>query len=79
MPRWKVVLHKKPRSKCILVFDSDEVTMLENLIGVDVPMEILEVLRNMALVSAIELIGADAILAAEELQRLFGDGEVDLE
>jgi hypothetical protein len=55
MPRWKVVLHKEPRSKCILVSDSDEVTMLENLIGVDVPLEIPKVPRNMALVGAIEL------------------------
>jgi hypothetical protein len=37
MPGWKVVLHKKPWSKHILVSDSDEVTMLDNLIGVDVP------------------------------------------
>jgi hypothetical protein len=36
---WKVVLHKEPSSKRILVFDSDEVTMVDNLIGVDVPLE----------------------------------------
>jgi hypothetical protein len=57
MPRWKVVFHKEPRSKHILVSNSDEVTMLDNFIGVDVPLEILEVPRNMALVGAIELIG----------------------
>ncbi len=79
MPRWKVVLHKEPRSKRILVSDSDEVTMLDNLIGVDVPLEILEVPRNMALVGASELTGADAILAVEKLQRSSGDGEVGLE
>jgi hypothetical protein len=76
---WKVVLHKKPKSKRILVFDSDEITMLDNLIGVDVPLEIPEVPRNMALVGAIELIGADVILAVEELQRLSSDDEVGLE
>ncbi len=79
MPGWKVVLHKEPRSKRILVSDSDEVTMLDNLIGVDVPLEILEVPRNMALVGASELTGADAILAVEKLQRSSGDGEVGLE
>jgi hypothetical protein len=79
MAGWKVVLHKEPRSKRILVSDSDEVTMLDNLIGVDVPLEIPEVPRNMALVDVIELIGADVILAAEELQRSSGDDEVDLQ
>ncbi len=76
---WKVVLHKEPRSKRILVSDSDEVTMLDNLIGIDVLLEILEVPRNMALVGAIELIGANAILAVEELQTSSGDDEVGLE
>ncbi len=57
MPRWKVVFHKEPRSKHILVSNSDEVTMLDNFIGVDVPLEILEVPRNMAFVGAIGLIG----------------------
>jgi hypothetical protein len=79
MPRWKVVLHKEPRSKRILVSDSDEVTMLDNLIRVYVHLEFPEVPRNMALVGAIELIGAYAILAAEELQRSSGDDEVGLE
>jgi hypothetical protein len=84
---WKVVLHKEPRSIRILVFDSDEVTMLDNLIRVDVPLEIPKVPRNMTLVGAIELIGAgaieligaDAILVAEELQRLSSDDEVGFE
>jgi hypothetical protein len=76
---WKVVLHKEPRSKRILVSDSDEITILDNLIGIDVPLEIPEVPRNMALISAIELIGIDEILATEELQRLSGAHEVGLE
>jgi len=50
--------------------------MLDNLIGVYVPLEIPEVLRNMAFVGAIELTGVDAILALEELQRLSGDDEI---
>jgi hypothetical protein len=79
MPGWKVVLHKEPRSKRILVSDSDEVTMVDNLIGVDVPLEFPEVPRNMALVGAIELTGADVILAAEELQRSYSEDEVGLE
>ncbi len=61
------------------ISDSDEVTMLDNLIGVDVPLEIPEVPRNMALVGAIELTGADAIIAVEELQRSSGDDEIGLE
>jgi len=76
---WKVALHKEPRSKRILVSDSDEVTMLDNLIGIDVLLEFPEVPRNMALVGAIELTGVDAILASEELQRSSGDDEVGLE
>jgi len=79
MPGWKVVLHKEPRSKRRYVSDSDEVTMLDNLIGVDVLLEFPEVPRNMALVGAIELTGANAILVVEELQRSFGDDEVGLE
>jgi hypothetical protein len=55
------------------------VTMLDNLIGVDVPLEILEIPRNMALVGAIELTGTYAILADEKLQRSSGDDEVGLE
>jgi hypothetical protein len=53
--------------------------MVDNLIGVDVPLEFPEVPRNMALVGAIELTGADAILATEELQRSSGEDEVGLE
>jgi hypothetical protein len=53
--------------------------MLDNLIGVDVPLEFPGVPRNMALVGAIELTRADAILAAEELQRSSSDDEVGLE
>jgi hypothetical protein len=79
MPRWKVVLHKEQRSKCILVSDSDDVTMLDNLIGINVSLEILEVPRNMALVGAIELTEADAILNTKELQRSSNDDEIDLE
>jgi hypothetical protein len=79
MSRWKVVFHKELRSKHILVSNSDEVTMLDNLIGVDVPLEILEVPRNVALIGAIELIGADEILVVEELQRLSSVDEVGLE
>ncbi len=63
----------------ILVSDSDEVTMVDNLIGVDAPLEFPEVPRNMALVGAIELTRADATLVAEELQRLSGEDEVGLE
>ncbi len=76
---WKFVLHKERRSKRILASDSDEVTMLDNLIRVDVPLEILKVPRNMALVGAIELTRANAILGAEELQRSSSDDEVGLE
>ncbi len=74
MSRWKVVFHKELRSKHILVSNSDEVTMLDNLIGVDVPLKIPEVPRNVALIGAIELIGV-----VEKLQRLFGANEVGLE
>ncbi len=76
---WKVVLHKELRSKRILVSDSDEVTMLDNLIGVDVPLEIPKVQKNMALIGAIELIGADAILTTKELQRPSSDDEIGFE
>jgi hypothetical protein len=53
--------------------------MVDNLIGVNVPLEFPELPRNMALVGAIELTGADAILAAKELQRSSSEDEVDLE
>jgi len=50
--------------------------MLDNLIGVYVPLEITKVPRNMALVGAIEVTGIDAILALEELQRSSSDDEI---
>jgi len=79
MSRWKVVFHKELRSKHILVSNSDEVTMLDNLIGVDVLLEIPKLPRDVAFIGAIELIGADEILVVEELQRLSGADEVGLE
>jgi hypothetical protein len=78
MLRWKVVFHKKLKSKRILVSNNDEVTMLDNLIGVDVLLEIPKVLRNMALIGAIESTGADEILIVEELQRLSSVNEIGL-
>jgi hypothetical protein len=42
-------------------------------IGIDAPLEILEVPRNMTFVVVIELIGANSFLAIEELQMPFDD------
>jgi hypothetical protein len=74
-PRWKVVLHKEPRSKRVMAKDNEDVTLHDNVIGVDVPFEVPQVARNMALVGAIELSGANAILTNVELQRLNDDDD----
>ncbi len=43
------------------------------MIGIDAPLEILKVPRNMTLVCAIALSGANSIRATEELQMPFDD------
>jgi hypothetical protein len=70
-PWWKVVLHKEARSKRIVVENSEEIsTPIDNVIGTEVPLIILEVLSNTTLLGAIELIGTEAIMVATGLQRL---------
>jgi hypothetical protein len=61
---WKVVLHKEAISKHIITENSEEIsTPIDNVIGTKVPLIIPEVLSNIVLVNAIELIGTKAILA----------------
>jgi hypothetical protein len=67
---WKVVLHKEARSECIIVENSEEIAIpIDNVIGIEVPLIIPEVLSNITLVGAIELTGTEVILAATRLQR----------
>jgi hypothetical protein len=51
----------------------DILTPPDNVIGIDAPLEILKVPRNMTLVNAIELSGANSIRATKELQMPFDD------
>jgi hypothetical protein len=44
---------------------------VDNVIGIDAPLEILEVPKNMTLVGAIELSGTNSILAIEKLQMAY--------
>ncbi len=76
-PWWKVVLHKEARFKHIIVENSEEIsTPIDNVIGIEVPLIIPEVLGNIALVGAIELAGTEAILAVVGLQKPFDDEKV---
>jgi hypothetical protein len=73
---WKVVLHKEVRSKRIVGKNSEEINIpIDNVIGTEVPLIILEVLSNSALVGAIELTRNEAILAVVGLQRPSDDEE----
>jgi hypothetical protein len=75
-PWWKVVFHKKARSKHIVVENSEEISIpINNVIGTEVPFIIPKVLSNTTFVGAIELIGIEAILVAVGLQRPFDDEE----
>ncbi|CAK9271840.1 unnamed protein product [Sphagnum jensenii] len=67
-PWWKVVLHKEARSKRIVAENSEEIgTPIDNVIGIEVPFIIPEVLSNTTFVGAIELTGTEAILGAAGL------------
>jgi aspartate-semialdehyde dehydrogenase len=46
----KVVLHKKARSKCMVVENSEEIRTIDNVIGIEVPLIIPEVLSNTAFI-----------------------------
>jgi hypothetical protein len=69
-PDWKVVLHKEPRLRQVVLETTNEtIVVLDNKIRTKVPLELLDPPSNMALVGAIELSGDDAILAVQTLQR----------
>ncbi len=68
-PWWKVVLHKEPHSRLVVTEAKEEQTVIRNnVIGIEVPLEILDVPHNMAMVGAIELCGIEVIMASAELQ-----------
>jgi len=68
-PWWKVVLHKEPHSRHVVTEAGEEQTVIQdNVIDVEVPLEIPNVLHNMAMVGAIKLCGTKAIMASTELQ-----------
>ncbi len=70
------MLHKEPRSRLVVTEVGEEQTVIQdNVIGVEVPLEILDVPHNMAMVSAIELCGTEAIMASVELQMLGEDDD----
>ncbi len=63
------MLHKEPRSRRVVIEAGEEQTMIQdNVIGIEVPLEIPDVLHNMAMVGAIELCGTEVIMASAELQ-----------
>jgi len=73
-PWWKVVLHKEPRSKHVVIKAKEEQLMIQdNVISIEVRLEILDVACHMAMVGAIELCGTKAIMAFVELQMLGED------
>jgi len=73
---WKVVLDKEARFKHIVAKTSEEInTPIDNVIRTKVPLIIPEVLNNITLVAAIELIRIEAILAAVGLQMPYDDEE----
>ena len=63
------MLHKEPRSRHVVTEAGEEQLVIQdNVIGIEVPLEITDVLRNMEMVGAIELCGMEAIMASAELQ-----------
>ncbi|CAM6039743.1 unnamed protein product [Sphagnum compactum] len=75
-PWSKIVLHKEPRSKRVVVENSEEIHIpVDNVIDTEAPLQIPEAPSDTTLVDAIELTGADAILVAEGLQRPSNDDE----
>ncbi len=70
-PWWKMVLHKEPRSKLVVVENSEKINIhVDNVIDTEAPIQILEASSDTTLVGAIELTGADAILAVEGFKGL---------
>jgi hypothetical protein len=57
----------------------DILTPPNNVIGIDAPLEIPEVPRNMTFVGVIKLIGTNSILFIEELQMPFDDEDDGLD
>jgi hypothetical protein len=53
----------------------EQPVLQDNVIGVEVPLEILDVPRNMAMVGVIELCSTGAIMASVELQMLGEDDD----
>jgi hypothetical protein len=75
-PWWKVILHKKARSKRIIAENNEEInTPIDNVIGTEMPLIIPKVLSNIAFIGAIELIRTKAILVVVGLQRPSDDEE----
>ncbi len=63
------MLHKEPRSRRVVTEAGEEqIVIQDNVIDVEMPLEIPDVLHNMAMVGAIELCGTKAIMASTELQ-----------
>jgi hypothetical protein len=68
-PWWKVVLDKEPHSRRVVIEVREEQHVIQdNVIGIEVPLEILDMPCNMAVVGAIELCGTKAIMASAESQ-----------
>jgi len=76
MPWYKVVLHKEPHYRHVVTKAKEEQLVVEdNVIGVEVPIKIPNVPRNMAMVGTIELCGTKAIMAFIKLQMLDEDDD----
>ncbi len=70
------MLHKEPRSKRVVIEVGEEQPMIQdNVIGIKVPLEILDMPCNMVVVSAIELCGTKSIMASVESQMLGEDDD----
>jgi len=60
-PWWKVVLHKEPHSKRVVIEIGEEQPVIQdNVISIKVLLEILDMPCNMVVVGAIELCGTKA-------------------
>jgi hypothetical protein len=78
-PWWKIVLHKEPRSKHVVVENNEEINILvDNVNDIEAPLQILEAPINTTFVGAIELTGVDAILVVKGLQRPSNDDEEEV-
>jgi len=75
-PWWKIIFHKEPRSKRVVVENNEKINIhVNNVIDTKAPLQIPKAPSDTTLVGAIELTRANVILVVERLKRPSNDDE----